>query len=41
MESGQNKTVVGDLTSVEGNVREEDALNGRKPEELKDAELKY
>ena len=39
VESGQNTTVVGDLISVEGSIREEDvpgaSLNGRKPEQLK------
>ena len=45
VESGQSTTVVGDLTSLEGSVREEDvpgaSLNGRKPEQLKVPELKY
>ena len=40
----QNTTVVGDLISVEGSVREEDvqgaSLNGRKPEQLNFPELK-
>ena len=45
VESGQNTIVVGDLTSLEESVREEDvpgaSLNGRKPEQLKVPELKY